>query len=152
MKVPSPKVPTVTVYPIIQTYVRNIAQEILDTDCRALRAAIKWLWTDEAAIINILISRPNAFRYILKHRYKALLGRDLIQDLKSELSCHFEDVCIAMLESPFELDCRSLYEAMSQLGIRKLKGYIQQVLVDGVLMNLALLKYLPLDLLLKFSL
>ncbi len=95
---------------------------MLDTDCRALRASMKGLGTDEAAIINILISRPNAFRYMLKHRYKALLGRDLIQDLKSELSYHFEDVCIAMLESPFELDCRSLYEAMDLLGTRKLKG------------------------------
>ncbi len=74
---------------------------MLDTDCRALRASMKGLGTDEAAIINILISRPNAFRYMLKHRYKALLGRDLIQDLKSELSYHFEDVGIAMLESPF---------------------------------------------------
>jgi len=152
MKVPSPKVPTVTVYPIIQTYGIDIAQEILDTDCRALRAAMKGLGTDEASIINILISRPNAYRYMLKHRYKALLGRDLIQDLKSELSCHFEDVCIAMLESPFELDCRSLYEAMAHLGIRKIKGYIQTVLADGILMNLSLLKYLLVDLLLKLRL
>jgi hypothetical protein len=108
--------PTVTIYPTIETYGRNIAQEILDTDCRALRAAMKGLGTDEAAIISILTSRSNAHRYMLKHRYKALLGRDLIKDLKSELSGHFEDVCIAMLESPFELDCRSLYEAMARLG------------------------------------
>jgi annexin A7/11 len=105
----------VTVYPTIQTYGRDIAQEILDTDCRALRAAMKGLGTDEAAIISILTSRSNAHRYMLKHRYKALLGRDLIKDLKSELSGHFEDVCIALLESPFELDCRSLYEAMARL-------------------------------------
>ena len=111
-----PVVPTVTVYPTIQTYGRDIAQEILDTDCRALRAAMKGLGTDEAAIISILTSRSNAHRYMLKHRYKALLGRDLIKDLKSELSGHFEDVCIALLESPFELDCRSLYEAMARLG------------------------------------
>ena len=53
---------------------------------------------------------------MLKHRYKALLGRDLIQDLKSELSGNFEDVCIAMLDSCYELDCRCLYEAMNRIG------------------------------------
>ena len=103
-------------YPTFQTYGRDIAQEILDTDCRALRAAMKGLGTDEATIIRILTSRSNAHRYMLKHRYKALLGRDLIKDLKSELSGHFEDVCIALLESPYELDCRSLYEAMARIG------------------------------------
>ena len=108
--------PVVTVHPTFQNYGSNIAQALLDTDCRALRAAMKGIGTDEAAIINILTSRPNAHRYMLKHRYKALLGRDLIKDLKDELSGHFEDVCIALLESPYELDCRSLYEAMARLG------------------------------------
>ena len=108
--------PVVTVHPTFQNYGSNIAQALLDTDCRALRAAMKGIGTDEAAIINILTSRPNAHRYMLKHRYKALLGRDLIKDLKDELSGHFEDVCIALLESPYELDCRSLYEAMARIG------------------------------------
>ena len=108
--------PVVTVHPTFQNYGSNIAQALLDTDCRALRAAMKGIGTDEAAIINILTSRPNAHRYMLKHRYKALLGRDLIKDLKDELSGHFEDVCIALLEAPYELDCRSLYEAMARIG------------------------------------
>ena len=77
---------------------------------------MKGLGTDEATIIRILTSRPMAHRYMLKHRYKALLGRDLVKDLKSELSGNFEDVCIAMLDSCYELDCRSLYDAMHRLG------------------------------------
>ena len=108
--------PVVTVYPTWENYGSNIAQNLLDQDCQVLRAAMKGLGTDEKTIINVLTSRPNAHRYMLKHRYKALLGRDLIKDLKSELSGHFEDVCIALLESPYELDCRSLYEAMARLG------------------------------------
>ena len=103
-------------YPTYQTYGTNIAQNLLDADCQALRAAMKGLGTDEAAIINILTSRNNAHRYMLKQRYKDLLGRDLIKDLKSELSGKFEDVCLALLESPYELDCRSLYEAMARVG------------------------------------
>ena len=112
----APIVSAPVVYPTWQTYGQDIAQAILDTDCRALRAAMKGIGTDEDTIINILTSRSNAHRYMLKHRYKALLGRDLIKDLKSELSGHFEDACIALLESPYELDCRSLYEAMARLG------------------------------------
>jgi annexin A7/11 len=104
------------IYPTLQTYGMQIAQNLLDQDCHALRAAMKGLGTDEKTIINILTSRPNAHRYMLKHRYKALLGRDLIKDLKSELSGNFEDVCIALLDSPYELDCRCLYEAMARLG------------------------------------
>ena len=104
------------VYPTYQTYGTNIDQNLLDADCKALRAAMKGIGTDEAAIINILTSRNNAHRYMLKQRYQATIGRDLIKDLKSELSGNFEDVCLAMLESPYELDCRSLYEAMARIG------------------------------------
>ena len=103
-------------FPTYQTYGTNIDQSLLDADCQALRKAMKGLGTDEKAIINILTSRNNAHRYMLKQRYKDLLGRDLIKDLKSELSGNFEDVCLAMLESPYELDCRSLYEAMARIG------------------------------------
>ena len=104
--------------PTFQTYWATIDQNLLDTDCKALRAAMKGIGTDEDAIIKILTTRSNAHRYMLKLRYKALLGRDLIQDLKSELQGHFEDVCLALLESPYELDCRSLYEAMAGAGTR----------------------------------
>jgi hypothetical protein len=99
-----------------QTYGTNIDQTLLDNDCKSLRAAMKGIGTDEDAIINILTSRSNAHRYMLKQRYKALINRDLIKDLKDELSGKFEDVCLALLESPYELDCRSLLEAMHRAG------------------------------------
>ena len=113
---PMAYVPQPGIYPTLQTYGMQIAQNLLDQDCQILRAAMKGLGTDEKAIINILTSHSNAHRYMLKHRYKALLARDLVKDLKSELSGNFEDVCIALLDSPYELDCRSLYEAMARLG------------------------------------
>jgi hypothetical protein len=103
-------------FPTYQTYGSTIDQNLLDTDCKALRAAMKGIGTDEDAIIKILTTRNNAHRYMLKQRYQALLGRDLINDLKSELQGHFEDVCLALLESPYELDCRSLNEAMAGAG------------------------------------
>ena len=104
------------VIPTLQTYGAGIDPALLDADCKALRAAMKGIGTDEAAIIKILTQRNNAHRYMLKQRYKDLLGRDLVKDLKSELSGNFEDVCVALLESPYELDCRSLYEAMARIG------------------------------------
>ena len=45
-----------------------------------------------------------------------VISKNLIQDLKSELSGNFEDVCIAMLDSCYELDCRCLYDAMNRIG------------------------------------
>ena len=63
-------------FPTYQTYGTNIDQSLLDADCQALRKAMKGLGTDEKAIINILTSRNNAHRYMLKQRYKDLLGRD----------------------------------------------------------------------------
>ena len=113
---PPAYMPPVGNYPTLETYGMNITQNLIDQDCQMLRAAMKGIGTDEKAIINILTSRSNAHRYMLKQRYKTLLGRDLVKDLKSELSGSFEDVCIALLESPYELDCRSLYEAMDRLG------------------------------------
>ena len=113
---PTAYIPPVGNYPTLQTYGMDIAQNILEQDCQMLRAAMKGLGTDEKVIINVLTSRSNAHRYMLKQRYKTLLGRDLVKDLKSELSGSFEDVCIALLDSPYELDCRSLYEAMKGLG------------------------------------
>jgi annexin A7/11 len=108
--------PPVGNYPTLQTYGMNIAQNLIEQDCQMLRGAMKGIGTDEKTIINILTSRSNAHRYMLKQRYKTLLGRDLVKDLKSELSGNFENVCIALLDSPYELDCRSLYEAMARLG------------------------------------
>ena len=101
---------------ILATYGSNIPTQNLDADCNALQKAMKGLGTDEQAIINILAQRPNAHRYMLKKRYLELFNKDLVKELKSELSGHFEDIVIALLYSPFELDCNALYEAMHRLG------------------------------------
>ena len=116
---PMPTAPVASVpvvYPTLETYGRSLQQAVLDADCDTLKRAMKGLGTDEDAIINVLVNRNNEHRYMLKQRYKALYGKDLVKELKSELSGHFEDAVLAMLESPFELDCRSLYEAMHRLG------------------------------------
>ena len=92
----------------------NIQQ--IDSDCQSLRKAMKGLGTDEDLIISVLTQRNNEQRYMMRQRYQAIYNRDLIKDLKSELSGHFEDAVIALLDSPYELDCRGLYHAMHRPG------------------------------------
>ena len=100
----------------LQTYGTSLPLAAIDTDCAGLKAAMKGLGTDEDAIINILANKPTMHRYMLKQRYYQLYNKDLVKDLKSELSGHFEDAIVSLLDSPYELDCHSLYEAMQRLG------------------------------------
>ena len=98
------------------TYGSNLNLQQIDSDCTALRKAMKGIGTDEDLIISVLTNRNNAERYMIKQRYQAIFNRDLINDLKSELHGHFEDAVIALLDSPYELDCRGLYHAMHRPG------------------------------------
>ena len=87
-----------------------------EMDCSALRGAMRGLGTDEDTIINIICSRNNLQRQEIKRYYISLYGRDLIKDLKSELSGNFENVVVAMFQTPAEFDAESLYKAMKGLG------------------------------------
>ena len=52
----------------------------------------------------------------MRAAYKALYGRDLIADLKSELNGKFEDAMIALFTEPIEYDVDQLREGMKGLG------------------------------------
>ena len=97
-------------------YGSNLNLQQVDNDCTTLRQAMKGLGTDENTIINVLTQRNNEQRYMMRQRYQALFQKDLIKELKSELHGHFEDAVIALLDSPYELDCRGLYHAMHRPG------------------------------------
>ena len=98
------------------TYGSRVNLQQIDNDCAALRKAMKGLGTDEDLIISVLTQRNNEQRYMMRQRYQAIYNRDLIKDLKSELHGHFEDAVIALLDSPYELDCKGLYHAMHRAG------------------------------------
>ena len=87
-----------------------------EKDAEALRAAMKGLGTDEDAIIKIVANRTNAQRQKIKLFYKSSYGRDLVEDLKKELSGKFEDATIALFYEPIEYDCYQLRKAMKGLG------------------------------------
>ncbi|XP_041484056.1 annexin A13-like [Lytechinus variegatus] len=87
-----------------------------DVDAQGLRKAMKGLGTDEKAIINILCYRTNAQRQDIKLHYKTAFGRDLLDDLKSELSGDFEDVILGLMDTPAMYDARCLKRAMKGVG------------------------------------
>ncbi|MFT7807173.1 annexin A11 [Arapaima gigas] len=85
-------------------------------DVEVLRKAMKGFGTDEQAIIDLLGSRSNRQRVPLVKAYKTTYGKDLISDLKSEISGHFEDLAVVMLMSPAQFDAYELREAIKGLG------------------------------------
>jgi len=87
-----------------------------ENDAQTLRSAMKGFGTDEKAIIEILTARSNAQRQQIKECFLREYGRDLIEDLKSELGGKFEDVIIALMLPPVEYLCKQLHKAMSGVG------------------------------------
>ncbi|KAK7915435.1 hypothetical protein WMY93_011196 [Mugilogobius chulae] len=85
-------------------------------DAQALRKAMKGFGTDEDAIIEIVAKRSNAQRQEIRQAFKSLLGRDLMKDLKSELSKNLERLIIALMLTPAEFDAKMMRKAMEGAG------------------------------------
>ncbi|KAM6431957.1 annexin A4 isoform 1-T1 [Liasis olivaceus] len=87
-----------------------------DADAQKLRKAMKGLGTDEDAIIEILVSRNLSQRQEIKMTYKATIGRDLMDDLKSELSGKFENVIVGLMTPITLYDVEELKRALKGAG------------------------------------
>ena len=85
-------------------------------DAEALRKAMKGFGTDEAALIKICANRTNSQRQAIKQAYKSAFGRDLIDDLKSELHGKFEDAMVALFTERIEYDADQLRASMKGMG------------------------------------
>lgn len=85
-------------------------------DANDLRKAMKGFGTDEQAIIDILCARNNEQRQEIAEAFERELGRDLIDDLKSELGGKFEDVIIGLMLPPEKYLCKQLHKAMDGIG------------------------------------
>lgn len=88
----------------------------IDKDAEALRKAMKGAGTDEDAIIKIVANRNNTQRQQLKQYYQQKFSRDLVFDLKEDLSGKFEDAIVALFDDPYVYDAKSLYKAMKGIG------------------------------------
>ena len=85
-------------------------------DAEALKAAMKGAGTNEDAIIQLVTNRTTVQRVKIAEMYKSSYGKDIIADLKSELSGHFEDVIVALFKPPIDHDCETLRAAMKGIG------------------------------------
>ena len=63
-------------------------------------------------MIEILVNRSNDQRVEIRKRYKTMFGKDLMTDLKSELSGNLEECLLAMLEPKVLYDSKSLRRSM----------------------------------------
>ncbi|KAJ7383656.1 hypothetical protein OS493_026842 [Desmophyllum pertusum] len=87
-----------------------------EADCELLRKAMRGAGTDEQALIDIIVKRSNAQRVEIRKRYKTMFGKDLMNDLKSELSGNLEDCLLALLEPSVLYDAKCLRRAMRGAG------------------------------------
>uniref|UniRef100_A0A8C0AZK3 Annexin n=1 Tax=Buteo japonicus TaxID=224669 RepID=A0A8C0AZK3_9AVES len=87
-----------------------------DGDAQVLRKAMKGLGTDEGAIIEVLTQRSNAQRQQILKAYKAHYGRDLMADLKSELSGSLAKLILGLMMTPAQYDAKQLRKAVEGAG------------------------------------
>lgn len=108
--------------PVVAFYSKERNEELAgeewnpEADCEYLRKAMKGLGTDESIITHIVSTRCNAQRQELKRQFKTMYGRDLIEDIKCELSGDYKDAILACFVSPAYYDAKCIKKAIYGLG------------------------------------
>jgi annexin A7/11 len=85
-------------------------------DCDVLRKAMKGAGTDEDKLIAIICARNSDQIEEIKKVYQQCYGRHLLEDLKSEVSGHFQDVMVSRMFEESELDAYILKHAVKGAG------------------------------------
>ncbi|XP_030046410.1 LOW QUALITY PROTEIN: annexin A3 [Microcaecilia unicolor] len=88
-------------------------------DASAIKNALKGAGTDEKALISILPARSNAQRQLIAKEYRAMAGKELKGDLKSDLSGDFERVMVSLLLPPALFDAKQLKKSMKGPGTKE---------------------------------
>ena len=85
-------------------------------DAETMRKAMQGVGTDEKALIEIAGNRTHKQRMKIRQAYKTIYGRDLMEDLKSDLSGNYKKTMLALFTDPIEYDVDNLYNAMKGMG------------------------------------
>ncbi|XP_069510119.1 annexin A6 isoform X2 [Ambystoma mexicanum] len=92
------------------------ADFVADNDAKVLRKAMKGLGTDEDSIISIVTQRSNEQRQEIRKAFKKHFGRDLMADLKSEVSGTLARLILGLMMTPAQFDAKQLKKAMEGAG------------------------------------
>uniref|UniRef100_A0A915N140 Annexin n=1 Tax=Meloidogyne javanica TaxID=6303 RepID=A0A915N140_MELJA len=84
-----------------------------------LRKAMKGFGCDKGKIIQAIVNCSNVQRQEVSLSFKQMYGKDLIKELKSELSGDFEDLIMALMSHPAYYDAAQLRRAMEGLGTKE---------------------------------
>lgn len=87
-----------------------------NSDAETLRKAMKGLGTDEVSILKLLTARSNTQRQKIDASFKNQFGRDLTDDLKSELTGKFEKLIVALMKPSLMYDVSELRNAIKGAG------------------------------------
>ncbi|VDM50585.1 unnamed protein product [Toxocara canis] len=90
-----------------------------EREAETLENAMKGRGCDKQKIIEIITQIDNAQRQILRSSYQQKYGKDLMAELKKELSGDLEDVIVGLMEKPTKYDAIQMYNAMKGPGTRE---------------------------------
>jgi len=90
-----------------------------EEDAKALRKAMKGFGTDEQTIIKFVASRSTEQLKEIADKFKTCFGRDLLEDLKSELRGKLEKVVIGRFLTLPEFHATCLRKAMKGIGTKE---------------------------------
>lgn len=94
--------------------IRTRVPLVVAAEVEALRKSMKGLGTDEAAIIKVLTSCSCNQRQVIAEQYSKTYDRDLIKDLKKELSGEFENVILALMTRTCDFLAMELKQAIKK--------------------------------------
>jgi len=83
-----------------------------EADAEVLRKAMKGFGTDEKAIIEVVGNRTSEELKAVELSFKTMYGKDLMKDLKSEMSGHLVETILARFKLRPEYDAWCIHRAL----------------------------------------
>ncbi|XP_045159545.1 annexin A13-like isoform X1 [Mercenaria mercenaria] len=94
----------------------NFTDEEAKVCAEKLKDAMDGFGTNEADIVEVLVTHNNEQRQAIAETYRVAYGKPLIEDLISELTGDLEEVVCALMTKPREYDAKMLHDAICGAG------------------------------------